>query len=187
MPYTINKRNVIIAAIKSYLKVATHKYGADISTSIGHTISLDNINGNRLCKEALEKDMHNVSIAFEIIPTGAPVPVEWKKSSGHLIWNVKMAFTQKACCVKDGYRTPEPKESNYYGVVSRDSVKISLTYAALNDVDVTVADIKNSYLQAPSDEKHYVICGKYFGLEHEGKIALIRRAIYGGKLAGRDF
>ena len=96
VPYTINKRNVIIAAIKSYLKVATHKYGADISTSIGHTISLDNINGNRLCKEALEKDMHNVSIAFEIIPTGATVPVGWKKSSGHLIWYVNMDFTQKS-------------------------------------------------------------------------------------------
>ena len=67
------------------------------------------------------------------------------------------------------------------------SVIIALTNYALNDVDVTGADIQNSYLQAPSSEKHYVICGKEFGLEHEGNIALIRRALYGGKLAGRDF
>ena len=85
-----------------------------------------------------------------------------------------MDFTQKSRWIKDGHRTPDPKESNYAGVVSRDSVISALNYAALNDVDNTAADIQNDYLQAPSSEKHYVICGKEFGLEHEGKIAMIR-------------
>jgi hypothetical protein len=49
------------------------------------------------------------------------------------------------------------------------------------------ADIKNAYLQAPSSEKHYIICGPEFGIENEGKVALIQRALYGGKVAGRDF
>ena len=44
--YTINKRNFIIAAIKSRLKVATHKYGVEIPSSIEHDIRLDAINGN---------------------------------------------------------------------------------------------------------------------------------------------
>ena len=131
--------------------------------------------------------MHNVPVAFEILPTGAPVTVGWKKSSGHLIWDVKMDFTQKDRWVKDGHHTPDPKESNYAGVVSRDSVITALTYAALNDVDVTAADIQNAYFQATSYEKHYVICGKGFGLEHKGKIAIIRPALYGGKLDGKDF
>ena len=104
--------------------------------------------------------MYNVSVAFEIILTGAPVPVGWKNSSGHIIWDVNMDFTRKYRWVKDGHRTPDPKESNYAGVVSRDSVRIALSYAALNDVDVTAADIQNYYLQATSSEKHYVICGK---------------------------
>ena len=98
-----------------------------------------------------------------------------------------MDFTQKAHWDKDGHCTPDPKDSNYAGVVSRYSVRIDLTYAALNDVDVTAAGIQNAYLQGPSSEKHYVIFGKEFGIEHEGNIALIRRALYGGKLAGRDF
>ena len=131
--------------------------------------------------------MHNVSIAFEILPTGAPVPVGWKKSSGHIIWDVTMDFTQNALWAKYGHHTPEPKESSYAGVFSRDSVRIALTYAPLNDLDVTAAEIQNAYLQAPSSEKHYVICGKEFGLEHERKIALIRRALCGGKLADKDF
>ena len=89
--------------------------------------------------------------------------------------------------MKDGHKTPDPDWSTYAGFVSRDSVRISLTYTALNGLKVTAAYVQNAYLQAPSSEKHYVICGAEFGLEHVGKVALIRRALYGGKSAGRDF
>ena len=34
VPYTINKRDVIVAVIKSLLKVATHKYGVEIPTYV---------------------------------------------------------------------------------------------------------------------------------------------------------
>ena len=71
-----------------------------------------------------------------------------------------MDFTWKASWVKDGQHTPDPKESKYAGVVSRDSVIIALTYAAFNDVDVTSSNIQNAYLHATSSEKHYVIRGK---------------------------
>jgi hypothetical protein len=40
-----------------------------------------------------------------------------------------------------------------------------------NDLDVFAADVQNAYLQAPSFEKHYIICGKEFGLENEGRVA----------------
>ena len=49
------------------------------------------------------------------------------------------------------------------------------------------ADIRNAYLQAPSLQKDYIICGVEFGLENVGKVALIWRALYGGKSAGKDF
>ena len=64
MTYTIKKRNVIIAAIKSCLKVANHKYGVEIPTFIEHAIHLHAINGNQLWQEAIDKDIHNISIAF---------------------------------------------------------------------------------------------------------------------------
>ena len=71
--------------------------------------------------------------------------------------------------------------------MSQESVRIAFTYAALNDINVFVADIQNAYLQAPSSQKHYVICSKEFGLENVSKQALIQRALYSGKSAGRDF
>ena len=87
----------------------------------------------------------------------------------------------------DGHRSADPIGSTYTGVVSRDSVRIALTYAALNETYVLAADIQNAYLQAPISQKHYVICGEEFGLENVGKVALIRRALYEGKSAGCDF
>ena len=64
---------------------------------------------------------------------------------------------------------------------------IALTYAVLNYLDVFAADIQNEYLQAPSSQKDYIICGPEFGVENIGQTALIHHALYGGKTAGRDF
>ena len=85
--------------------------------------------------------MHNVSIAFELLEQGAKSPSGWKPSSSHIILDVKKDFTRKSRWVKDGHKTPDPSTSNYAGVVSRDSVRIALAYAALNYVDVTADDI----------------------------------------------
>ena len=118
--------------------------------------------------------MNNISISFELLEQGAKATPGWKTSSGHIIIDVKMDFIRKAIWVKDGHKTPDPSMSNYAGVVSRDSVCIALTYADLNDVDFTAADIQNSFLQAPSSEKHLIIYGPEFGIEHAGNISLIR-------------
>ena len=84
-----------------------------------------------------------------------------------------MDFTQKARWIKDEYRTPDPKTSNYSGVVSRESIFILLTHAALHLTPVKAADIHSAYLQAPISEKHYILCGPEFGLENVGKRAKI--------------
>ena len=52
---------------------------------------------------------------------------------------------------------------------------------------VFAADIRNAYLQAPSSQKDYIICGPEFGVKNIGQTALIHCALYGGKAAGRDF
>ena len=89
--------------------------------------------------------------------------------------------------MKDGHRTPDPTTSAYAGAVSLESVRVALTYTELMSLEVIAADIQNVYLQAPSSEKDYIICGPKFGLENVGKVALIKRALYRGKVAGRDF
>ena len=131
--------------------------------------------------------MMNVGILFDILDDNYVVPLEWSKLMGHVIFDCKIDMTRKARWVLDGHKTPEPLHSIYAGVVYRESVRIALTYAALNDLDVTFSNIRNSYLQAPSLQKYYIICGPEFGIENMGKKALIKRALYGGNSAGRYF
>lgn len=71
-------------------------------------------------------------IAFEILEDGLKAPPGWFKATGHIIFDVKMDFTRKARWVKDGHKTPNSTTSSFAGVVSHDSISISLTYAALS-------------------------------------------------------
>ena len=187
VPFVLRKRDRIVAAVNSRVRKTTHKYGIEMPRSIEHALQLDAINGNTFWRDAIDKEMSNVLVAFELLRDGERAPVGWSKSSGHIIFDIKMDFTRKARWVKDGHLTREPDHSTYAGVVSRESVRIALLYAALNSIDVIAGDIQNAYLQAPSSEKHYVICGLEFGVENVGRIALIRRALYGGKSSGADF
>jgi hypothetical protein len=187
VPYTLRKRDVILSKITTRLRQTTQKYGIELPTSLAHSQAIDRRNSNTFWKDALAKEMTEVGVAFEVLEESEKAPIGWSKVTGHLVWDVKMDFTRKARWVLDGHKTPDPIGSTYAGVVSRDSVRIAFTYAALNGVDVWAADIRNAYLQAPSSQKDYIICGPEFGLENIGKVALIRRALYGGKSAGKDF
>ena len=180
-----------MSAVNSRVVKMTHKYGIELPRPGKDTIEsarkLDEKNSNTFYMTALRKEMGGLMIAFELKNHGEKVPPGWFKATGHIIWDVKMDFTRKARWVKDGHKTPDSKTTNYSGVVSRESIRIALTYAALLGLPVIGADIKNAYLQAPSSEKHYIICGHEFGIENIGKVALIRRALYRGKVARRDF
>ena len=148
VPYTLIKRDTITAAVKARVRVATHNYGIELPRSIKHAKQIDKKNGNKFWIQALAKEMHNVYIAFDLLEKGDKAPTGWKPSSGHIILDVKINSTQKERWVKDGHKSPDPSTSNYAGIVSRYSVRIALTYADLNDVDVTSADIQNAYVQA---------------------------------------
>ena len=131
--------------------------------------------------------MRNVGVDFELLNKGVQAPSGWKNVTGHLVFNVEFDFTRKARWVLNGNKTPGPLGSTYAGVVSRESVRIAFTYVTMNGLDICAAGILNTYLQAPSSQKDYIVCGAKFGLENMGKVALIHRDLYGGKSAGKDF
>ena len=94
---------------------------------------------------SMKKEMRNLGIAFEILDEGKLAPPGWSKATGHLIFDVKMSLERKSRWVLDGYLTKALDHiSTYAGVISRESVRIALTYAALNGIDVWVADIRNA-------------------------------------------
>ena len=115
--------------------------------------------------------MGTILPAFDFLKDNK-APAGYTKSSGHIVFDIKMDFTRKACWVKDGHLTCDPIESNYAGVVSCKSIRIALTYAALNGLNVAAGDIKSAYLQAPTSEKHYIICGKESPFNSRGELPL---------------
>jgi hypothetical protein len=95
-------------------------------------------------------------------------------------------FRRKARLVADGHKTATPASITYSSVVSRDSVHIALTIAALNDLQILACDILNAYLTAPCREKFYCTAGPEFGSDR-GKTMIVVRALYGLKSSGAAF
>ena len=114
---------------------------------------MDQRNQNTFWRDAIAKEMFQVGVAFEILPEGKPPPPGWFKVSGHLIFDIKMSLQRKARWVLDGHKQPSVEYSTYAGVVSRETIRIALTYAAVNGLDVWAADIQNAYIQAPSSRR----------------------------------
>ena len=132
--------------------------------------------------------MTNNRVAFQLY-NGDPTNLQGYKAVGtHLIFDIKLGenFRRKARCVGDGHRTATPSSVTYSSVVSRDSVRIGLLIAALNELDIKCADIQNAYLTAPCAEKLYTWAGPEFGND-EGKPFIIVRALYGLRSAGASF
>ena len=184
VPYVLRKRNVIVSAVNSRVRKCSHKYGIEVPRSIKEALDFDRRNGNTFWADALTKEMGNVCVVFEILGPNDKPPVGWYKVSGHIVFDVKMDFTRKARWVKDRHNTLDSTTLSFAGVVSWEGVCVILTYAALLGLPVIGADILNAYLQAPSLEKHYIICGPEFGIENEGCVGIICRAFYGGEVAG---
>ena len=64
--------------------------------SFEDAMHLDQENGDTLWADAHADEMETIGVAFEALPIGSKAPLGWTKSSGHIIWDVNMVFTQKA-------------------------------------------------------------------------------------------
>ena len=124
IPYTLRKRDRIISAVNKRIKRVSHKYGVEVPTSIEHSYRIDKTNGNHLWRDAINREMENLKVAFDILHKGQTPPQGYTKASGHLVFDVRMTLERKARWVKDGHRTPEPETSTFAGVVSRESIRM---------------------------------------------------------------
>ncbi len=85
-----------------------------------------------------------------------------------------------------GHLTETPGTITYASVVSRETMRLAVTFVSLNDLEYKVGDVLNAYITAPVEEKMWTILGPKFGHD-SGKSAVIVRALYGLKSAGTEF
>jgi hypothetical protein len=95
-------------------------------------------------------------------------------------------FQRKYQMKAGGHMTETPASMTYASVVSRESVRIALMLAALNNLQGKTADIENAYLTAPVSEKIWTTLGPELGKD-QGCKAIIVRALCGLKSAGALF
>jgi hypothetical protein len=91
-------------------------------TSIKRALEIDQETNTDLWRKAIEKEMHHVMCAFEILESDAPEPRMSQQIPCHMIFDVKMDFTRKARFVAGGHMTDAPVNLTYSSIVSRDSV-----------------------------------------------------------------
>ena len=132
--------------------------------------------------------MTAVRVSFKTLNGGDQPPPVYQYIQCHIIFEIKLdGFRRKArlvgagCMVKD-----TPAVVTYASVVSRETVRIALTIAALNDLEVKASNVMNAFLTALCTEKIWTTLGPEFG-ENVGKKAIIVRVLYGLKSAEASF
>ena len=99
--------------------------------------------------------MAEVRKAFDILPDGKTAPVGYQKIPCHMVFDIKMEdFKRKARLVAGGHKTKALATITYASVVSRETVRIALMLAALNDLQVKAGDVLNAYITAPVKKKY---------------------------------
>ena len=187
VPHTLRERERIIMSVKARFAKRKFKFGFEIPNSIKDALRIDKENGNTFWHDALKKEIKDVRVAFKFLDWNAKAPIGYQQIGGHIVWDVKMEdFRRKARYVAQGNRTEPPKTLTYASVVSRESVRIAMVLAALNDLNIKTADIQNAYLSAPCLEKIVIRVGPEFG-EDCGRLAIIVRALYGLASSGAAF
>jgi Reverse transcriptase (RNA-dependent DNA polymerase) len=102
----------------------------------------------------------------------------------HMVFEIKMDFTQKARYVAGGNTMEPPAEVTYSSVVSRESIRIGFLIAALNDLEICAADVTNAYINANCRQKIRTVTGPEFGATEQGTVMNIKKALYGLKSSG---
>jgi hypothetical protein len=184
------KRDRIISLVKRrsawYLK-RHHKFGIELPKTVEEALEIDRRTNTNFWGNAIKKEMQNLRIAFDILEDGSLPPPEYQFVRCHLVFDVKMEdFRRKARLVVGGHMTKAPATLTYASVVSRETVRLALTVAALNDIDVWAADVLNAYITTPCHEKIWTTLGPEFESD-QGRKALVVRALYGLKSSGTAF
>ena len=125
------------------------KFEIQIPSTVVEADKMNILNGNNFWRKAIEKELAKVRIAFKLLDTETDIKVGYKKIGYYFIFDVKMDLERKARLVAGQYLNKHvSKHTSYASVVSRESVRICFTLAALNGQEILSGDVSNAYLNA---------------------------------------
>ena len=104
---------------------------------VKEAILIDKENGDTMRWDAIIKEMKNVRPAFEVFEKlKEDIPIGYQQIKCHMIFDVKLGenFRYEARLLGGGHTKTAPESVTYSSAVSRDSFRIALTIASLNDL-----------------------------------------------------
>jgi len=122
IPMYTQYRDRIIKSVKTRTAKRNVKFGIKIPTSVEDALKIDRETNTTYWGDAIEKEMRNNRVAFQILSPNEKVPQWYKFIRCHMNFEIKMDFTRKARFVTGGHMTDPPSFLTYSSVVSRDSV-----------------------------------------------------------------
>ena len=113
--------------------------------AVEEALTLDKEIGNDHWWKAIQKEMSAVKVAFKILEDNDNPPIGSQYMKCHMVFSIKMEdFSRKAHQVAGGHMVEASKSLTFASVVSREPVRIALTLAALDDLEVKTSDIQNA-------------------------------------------
>ena len=152
--HVFRKRDRIITKVwqrgaNKYAKT-TMKFGIECPKTFDQALELYKKNGNIVWVDVVMKDMKNVRVAFDIRYKEEPPSVGHQFIKCHMIFYVKMEDLRRTMRMLSGvHMTNILTAITYVRVVSRETLRIPLKMAELNDLSAKTADIMNAYVKAP--------------------------------------
>eukprot|EP00804_Cyclotella_cryptica_P021920 CCRYP_000874-RA/>CCRYP_000874-RA protein AED:0.26 eAED:0.26 QI:0/0/0/1/1/1/2/0/446 len=165
--WVLKKRDRIISFVKcrsARYHMQTHKYGIELPKTVEEAYAINCATDTTFWHDGIEKEMKNLHVAFDVLADGVAPPADHQYIRCHMIFDVKMEdFRRKALLVAGGHVTKAPATLTYASVVSRETVRITLLIATLNNIDIWAADVLNAYITTPCHKKIWTTLGKEFG------------------------
>ena len=123
-------------------------------------------------------EMKNVRPAFEVHDGDLKDLVGHQEIKSHVIYDVKLGenLRSKTRLVAGGNVASVPSTMRHSSIVLRESVRLTLLAAAINELDVLSCGMQNADLSALRREKMHCRAGSEFGSE-VGKTMIIKMAL----------
>ena len=181
---TIRKVRRAVRAKKKKLKgkpPTRFKYGVQVPRNIMDAQRLDQLNGNTLWMDAVQKEMQALYDldCFEFREAGYNPGSDYQVTRLHLIFDVKNDLRRKARLVAGGHLVDLFDTEVYSSTVKGISVKLLHVIAHQKKLTALCGDVGNAFVTAETREKVYCIAGLEFGEDKQGQTVIIRKALYG--------
>jgi len=166
---------------KGKLKSKTEfQYGFEIPKRWEDIIRIDTAAGNKLWQESVSKEVGALLFheCFHFLSSKFKPSKDYQYAHLHFVYAIKPDLVHKSRLVCNGSTVDPRGLSTRATVVKGISVRLLDIIAESQGLRVLTGDVGNAFIQANTAERVYTRVGPEFG-EHDGKIALIVKALYG--------